>query len=99
MDYTEEEFLAVFNEALHNNNLRELLSLVRRLCYDRKNGIRRINYIQDCLYEKKIIPFKVHEEQDYLKIDEFVGDDVISWLLEYFCEANTSLKELRNEVY
>ena len=97
MKYTEEVFLKLWKQS--KSDLRKVLSLVRSLLYDREDGIRHINYIQNDLYERHIIPFKVSSEQDYDKIDKYKGNINVVLLLEYFYLANTELKRLRNEIY
>ena len=94
MKYSERKLLNVINGSL---NIRDICSFVIRLLYDKENGINYINRIQDTLYKKKIIPFKVTNKSDYLKIDEIENKD-LSLLMEYFCIANFELKELRNDI-
>jgi hypothetical protein len=97
MKYTEKKFKKTWKQA--KNDLREILSLVRCLLYDKEDGIRRINFIQDDLYERHIIPFKMSSEEDFYKIGEVNDNDIISDLLYYFQLANTELKRLRNEIF
>lgn len=96
MKYTEKQFLETWKQV--KTDLRKILSLVRSMVYDRETGIHHINFIQDYLYKRNVIPFKVNSEQDYHKIDKFKGDNNIILLLEYFYLANTELKILRNEI-
>lgn len=94
MKYTEEQFIKTWEQV--KNDLRKVLSLVRCLLYDREDGIRRINVIQDNLYERHIIPYKMKSENDFCKIGE--KDGIIFDLLDYFQFANTELKRIRNEI-
>lgn len=98
MKYSEEQFSKIWDMIINDfQNIRRIRSFIIYLLYDRENGINFINRIQDYLYKKKIIRFKVTDKSDYLKIDE-IEDKDISLLMEYFCLANVELKELRNEI-